>query len=142
MARTSAAPEAEQAVPALPKIPEKLGACADLLYKTQQERYALQHKVDAPKELETALSEKIIRELPKSEATGVAGKRARATVRTKEVPQVADWPALYAYITKTKSFDLLQKRVADKSIAERWDAGKNVPGVTKFTKVTVSITKV
>lgn len=142
MPKSAPAKDAEEAPVAIPKIPEKLGACADLLYKTQQERYALQHKVDALKELESALSEKIIRELPKSEATGVAGKRARATVRTKEVPQVADWPALYAYITKTKSFDLLQKRVADKSIAERWEAGKQVPGVTKFTKVVVSITKV
>ena len=142
MARTSAAPEADQTEPAILKIPEKLGACADLYYKTQQERYALQHKVEELKALETALGEKIIRELPKSEATGVAGRKARATVKKKEVPQVEDWPALYTHIMKTKSFDLLQKRVAEKAIEERWTNGKKVPGVTKFTKVTVSITKV
>lgn len=124
------------------KIPEKLGACADLLYTTIQKRYALQKQVKALEELETRLEEKIIKELPKSESTGVAGKKARVAIKTKDVPQVEDWPSLYAYITKTKSFDLLQKRLATGAVGERWEAKKTIPGVKKFTAISVSCTKV
>ena len=54
---------------------------------------------------EKALKEHIIQTLPKSEASGVAGKVARVTVVTKDVPQVKDWDAFYKYVSKTKSFD-------------------------------------
>ena len=95
------------------KIPKTLGACADALYKVRQERLNLQKMVDALSEQETALKDHIINTLPKSEASGVAGKTARVSVVTKEVPQVEDWDALYKHVVKTKHFELLQRRVSD-----------------------------
>ena len=133
--------KAEEAAPEI-KLPEKLGACADLLYTTIQKRYALQKEVKALEALESALEEKIIKELSKSESTGVAGKKARVAIKSKDVPQVEDWPKLYAYVTKTKSFDLLQKRLATGAVGERWSSGKEIPGVKKFTALSVSCTKV
>jgi hypothetical protein len=124
------------------KFPKTLGACADRLYELRQKRLEEQKKVDAIEAEEKALKEHIIQNLPKSEASGVAGKLARVTVVTKEVPQVRDWDAFYKYVKKTGSFDLMQRRLTEAAVKERWEAGKEIPGVERFQAVTVSINKV
>jgi hypothetical protein len=124
------------------KFPKALGACADKLFELRNKRLAEQKKVDEITAEETALKNHIIENLPKSEASGVAGKLARVTVVTKQVPQVKDWDAFYKYVKKTGSFDLMQKRLTDAAIKERWESGKEVPGVEHFNAVSVSINKV
>jgi hypothetical protein len=124
------------------KFPKALGACADKLFELRNKRLAEQKKVDEIAAEETALKNHIIENLPKSEASGVAGKLARVTVVTKQIPQVKDWDAFYKYVKKTGSFDLMQKRLTDAAIKERWEAGKEVPGVEHFNAVSVSINKV
>jgi hypothetical protein len=123
------------------KIPPKLGAVADLLYRTREARLRLSKECDALKERETALSEHLIRELPKSDASGVSGRVARATAVTKVVPTTEDWDALYRYVKRTGAFELLQKRLTAKAVEERWEAGKEVPGVGRFRTVVVSLSK-
>jgi hypothetical protein len=124
------------------KFPKALGACADKLYELRAKRLAEQKKVDEIAAEETALKNHIIENLPKSEASGVAGKLARVTVVTKQIPQVQDWDAFYKYVKKTGSFDLMQKRLTDAAIKERWEAGKEIPGVGHFNAVSVSINRI
>lgn len=124
------------------KFPKALGACADKLFELRNKRLEMQKAVDAVAAEESALKNHIIENLPKSEASGVAGKLARVTVVTKQIPQVKDWDAFYKYVKKTGSFDLMQKRLTDAAIKERWEAGKEVPGVEHFNAVSVSINKV
>lgn len=124
------------------KPPKSLGACADRLYELRQQRLAVQKEVDKLAAEEAALREHIINTLPKSEASGIAGKLARVTVVTKQVPQVKDWDAFYKFVKKTGSFDLLQRRLTDQAIKERWEAGKEVPGVEHFNAVSISLNKV
>lgn len=124
------------------KFPKTMGACADRLYELRQKRLEEQKKVDLIEAEEKALKEHIIQNLPKSEASGVAGKLARVTIVTKVVPQVKDWDAFYKYVKKTGQFDLMQRRINDGAIKERWEAGKEIPGVEHFQAVTVSINKV
>jgi hypothetical protein len=119
-----------------------LAGAADELYTIREQRLKLQKQVDALAAEETVLRDYLINNLPKTEATGVAGKLARATIVTKPVPQVKDWDRFYAYVKKTNSFELLQKRLGEGAIKERWEAGKDVPGVEKFNAVTVSLNKV
>jgi len=123
------------------KFPKTLGACADRLYKLRQQRLDEQKRVDAIAAEEVALKSYIIDTLPKSEASGVAGRYARVTVVTKHVPQVDDWDALYKYVVRTKSWDLLQRRVNPAAVQARWDDHKAVPGVGEFTVVNLSINK-
>lgn len=124
------------------KFPKTLGACADRVYELRRKRLEMQKEVDAVEAEEKALREHIINTLPKSEATGAAGKLARVTVVTKSVPQVTDWGKFYAYVKKTGQFDLMSRRLSDTAVKERWEAGKEVPGVTHFNAVTLSINKV
>ena len=125
------------------KFPKKMGACADKLYQLRQERLKQQKIVDALQAEESALKLHIINTLPKSEASGVAGKLARVTVVTKEEPQIKDPEAFRKYINRTKRFDLSYKlRPSPPAIREMWESGKDVPGIEKFNVVTVSMNKV
>lgn len=124
------------------KFPKTLGACADKYYELRQKRLDAQKVVDKIQEEESALREHLINTLPKSEATGTAGKKARVTVVTSQVPQVKDWDAFYKYVKKNGAFDLMQRRLADSAVKERWESGKKVPGVESFTVVKLSVNKV
>lgn len=122
--------------------PKTLARCADVLYATRAKRYALQGEIKALEEIEKQLKDRLIRELPKSQATGIAGRVARARIVKDEVPQTRDWEALYAHIRETGEFELLQRRLTKTAVQERWDDGKEVPGVESFTVVSVSLEKV
>lgn len=124
------------------KFPKSMGVCADRLYDIKNLRLAQQKIVDALEEEEKALKKHIIDNLPKSQQSGAAGKIARVTISGKDVPQVEDWTKFHAYVKKTGAFELLQKRLSDTAINERWDEGKDVPGVKKFNVVSVSLNKI
>jgi hypothetical protein len=124
------------------KLPKTDGACADLLYTTRQARYKLQHEVAKLQAVETAIEQRFIDTLSAKDSTGVAGKVGRAQVQTKIVPVVEDWPKLYAHIKKTGEFELMQRRLGETAVKERWDADKQVPGVGRFTAKKVSCTRV
>jgi hypothetical protein len=122
--------------------PRSAAEAADMLYNTRAERLELQHEIDNLAARETALKEYFISNLPKSQASGIAGKVARVQLGAKVVPQVADWPAFYKYVKKNDAFYLMQKRLSESGIVEIWEDGKKVPGVEKFNVVTVSCTAV
>ncbi len=122
------------------KLPKTMGACADLLFTTREARLKLQKEVDELAKTEAAVREHIINNLPKTD-TGASGKLARVSVVTKQVPQVKDWDKFYAFVKKTGQFDLVQRRLADTAIRERWDNGKEVPGVEAFGAVSVSLNR-
>lgn len=124
------------------KIPKKLANVADMLYETRLSRLAIQKQVDELTRQEGLLKSHLIENLPKSEASGIAGLVARAKIDTQDVPRVVDWELFHAYVKKTGDFSLMQRRVSSEAIKERWEAGKKLPGVDVFKVVTVSCTKV
>jgi hypothetical protein len=72
----------------------------------------------------------------KLKGTGFAGNLGVITVE-RENKNVIDtenggWDKYYAFIKKTGAFDLLQKRIGEKALQDRLDAGVKVPGITTF----------
>jgi hypothetical protein len=129
------------------KLPKTLAAAADELFDIRAARLAKQKEVDALAARESELSEHLINSLPKSEATGVAGKLCRVSVTSKTVVSVTDWDAYYGYIAANAKknpgvWSLLQKRVSEAAVKEMWDAGKAVPGVERMHVPRLSISKV
>ncbi len=127
--------------------PEKMkpGALADALYEMEQVSKQLK-VLSAPfddvldpkiKEVE----EHFIRTLEVGEMSGVQGLAARVQITDAVIPTVDDWEKFYAHIKKTGNFELLNRAPNRKAITERWDAKKQVPGVGKFVKKSVSCTK-
>jgi len=124
------------------KIPATLGKCADRLYKLKELASEKRKELEVLEEEASAIREHIIETLPKSDASGVSGKFAHVKVVTSTVPTVKDWDSFYAYIHKHKSYELLNRKPTAAAIQERWDAGKEIPGVERFNVVKVSLTKV
>ena len=69
-----------------------------------------------------------------------SGKDGTVSIRTSVVANVTDWDALYPYISRTKAWHLLQRRVSDPAYRELLELGKKVPGVEPFNKRTLSVT--
>ena len=125
-------------------IPKTMGACADKLYKLREKRYELGRQIKEIEEEESAIKKYVIDNLSKQESNGVSGKVANVRIKVEDVPTVEDWEAFYKYVTKTKSFDMLQKRINVKAVRERIEDKKDFAkkaGVGSFTNVSVSITK-
>lgn len=123
-------------------MPKSLALCADLLYETRQLRLDMDKQVAEMKSKETMLRQHLIDNLPVSDATGVAGKVARATIVTKEEPVAKNWDETFEYVRKKKAFFLLQKRLNTTAIKEVWANGKQIPGVGKIIVKSVSLNKV
>lgn len=146
-------PEADRKIEPGVKLPKSLGACADLLYETQQKRYDIQKEIDRLTKLETDIREHLINNLPKSEATGVTGKLATARVVEKEVVELYGterdrFEKVYSYILANAKKDpgvwsLLQRRVGDAAAKELIAAGKGAKIGARLGKVpAISLTKV
>jgi hypothetical protein len=136
-----------------PAIPESIGRCADLYHDVRDLRLAMAKEVEEVEAFERRVKQHIIDNLSKSEDSGAAGLRYRAQRVEKEVPRVvaivdgdedtaAGWQRFWDYVAKTRRFDLIQKRLADKAVKEMWEAGEVIPGVERFKSVDVSITKI
>jgi hypothetical protein len=129
------------------KVPKTMAACADLLYSTQRDRYALQKQVDELAARETLLTTALIDGLPRSAAQGITGKLANATITDKEVVIVEDWDALHDYVLKRARKDpgvwaLMQRRVGDTAVKELSASGVKVPGTKIDTVKRISLRKV
>ena len=74
--------------------------------------------------------------------TGVSGTLGRVEVKLKEVATATDWDKFYGHIKKKGEFELLNRAVNQKAVQERWEAGKEVPGISKFTTKKISLTSV
>lgn len=130
-----------------PKLPKTLAGCADALYEAQQTRYRLQKDLDALKELEGALREHLIENLPKSDATGVAGKVARATVKSDTVYSPKDWDAIHGYILANAKknpgvWAIMQKRLGSEALKEMDESGALPKGIERLQVPKLSLTKV
>lgn len=122
-------------------LPKSVAGAADKLYTLREARYKLQAQVTKLEAEEGVLREYLIDNLPKSEASGITGRVARAEIVKKRVPQVKSWPDFYKHILRTKDFSLMQRRLNEGAVKERWDSKKVVPGVVAFTALSVSVTK-
>lgn len=121
--------------------PATLGACADELYQLRERRLLAQKQVDELAAQEAKLRDYVISELERQGATAVSGQHARAGVTFTQLGKVADWDAFYAHVRATGDFSLMQRRLNDGALRERWDAQETVPGVVPFAVPKISLTK-
>ena len=133
--------------PAPPKkgafvIPKNVAAAGDLLYTLREQRLEIEAQAAEVAKKEAQVREFIINNLPKQEASGVRGRVAQVRIETKDVATAEDWSKVWKYIQANDAFDLVQRRLNDVAVKARWSEGKKVPGVKKFSVVTVSCTKI
>jgi len=142
MAKKTQAEVADEAASKEFEIPESLPKAVDLYFTLRSKRLALEKKANETAEHESALRTHLIRTIPKSDMTGVAGKKARCSVTTKKVHQVSDWPTFYKMIRRNNAFELLGRRINEKAIKERIDSGKKVAGVKDVDVVVLHLSAI
>jgi hypothetical protein len=123
------------------KAPKNVAQAADRLFTARNERLKVQHSVTPLKEEEKHLTEYIINTLPKSDASGVAGKLARVSVTSKDMPTVKDWAKLFKFVAKNNAWHLLGKTINSEAVQEMLDKKKKVPGIELFKTTSVSLNK-
>lgn len=123
------------------KVPKTLQAAADELYRVGAEKTAANKLVKDLEKFENQIKKFMTEEMERRKITVIGGKLAKIELKPKKIPTVEDWPKFYAFVAKTKSWDLLQKRLSEPAIRERWDDNKQIPGVGRFPITKVSCTK-
>ena len=124
-------------------MPAAMGRCADLYHDVRELRLSMEKEVEQIQKRENEIKEHLIENLSKGQDTGAAGLRYRAQIVTKDVVKVNDWAAVHAMIQKTGRFDFLQKRLADKAVAEYMETDKKLlPGTEVVHVPSVSVTKI
>ena len=123
------------------KFPSTIGACIDALYVLRAKRLAGQKEVDKVKAEEAMYEEHILNNFTKTDLRGAKGDIATAAVKSQLVYNIEDWDSYIDWVEKEDARDCLQKRLSQTAIAARFDNGEVVPGVTAFTRVTLSLTK-
>lgn len=121
-----------------------MGACADLYYDARQKRLAADRVAAELKAEEQRIKNHIIDNLSK-DTTGAAGKHHRVQVVRKRKLRVNPeaWPKFFAYVSKHKAWDMLQRRISADACEERFNNSRaKIPGLEPFDYVDVSLTKV
>lgn len=132
-------------------MPASLGRCADLYRDVRDLRLAMQKEVEAVQAREAEIRDHIVRTLETSADTGAAGLRYRAQLVHKTAYRLksADenspeggWKTFTAWVRANNRFDMLQKRLNEKAVADAYENGQPVPGLERMTIPDVSITKI
>jgi len=123
------------------KLPKTLSGLVDRLYTSREKRYEEQRAIRVYSEEEHEITEAIKEKLTASDLHGVMGKVAKCELKKKQVARITDHEKFVRWCVKTKSFDMLPKSCNDAAVRERWDAGKQVPGVEVMELFRLSVTK-
>lgn len=119
----------------------KLAKAVDDYDMAREARLAADKVAADLKKKENDLYNFLIDNISKSDASGVIGKRKCAKVVTRTEPTPESWDKVFAYVKKTNSFDLLQKRLSAPAVRERWEDNREIPGVGRIQVVSISLTK-
>jgi isochorismate hydrolase len=76
------------------------------------------------------LDRELMMKLDEQGLARTANDKASVSINTDTVPDVTDWDALYAHVTETGDFSLLQKRVSSAAYKELLKLGENIPGLS------------
>jgi hypothetical protein len=122
---------------------EAIGTLADRLYQLQQDKGRITAQVRELDREIAEVEEELFKEMDRQKTTVCRGQFATITLGENEVPQVEDWPRFHAFLLKHKLMGLLQRRVSVEAWREEMERRKGgIPGVTSYTKRTLSVRKV
>lgn len=125
------------------KLPKtKIGGLVDKYHDIRELRLAIGKVTEKLQAEENRILNHIIDNVDADHEGGAVGKRYKGVINREDVPVVEDWPKFYAYVAKSKAFDLLTKALGKAAIKERWESNKKIPGVGSMKVKKLSVTKV
>lgn len=131
--RTAAA--TQESIPE--RVAERLGPIGptiDKLHALRESKRKLEAEIKVIETAYSALEEKLIAKLDSEGTERANGKLASASISSLVVGNVTDWPKFEAFVKKTGSLHLFQRRLSDAAVRELFEQGKKIPGCEPFTK--------
>jgi hypothetical protein len=118
----------------VPYTPQQLGALADEYKKVRDERLAADKLVKALAAQEQEMYAMLVQQMRMQEITSVGGKAATVSIPVEPdyVPTVSDWSAYWQYAKENNAPEMFERRPGKLACKERWAAGVEIPGVSKF----------
>ena len=119
---------------------ESIGSMIDNLDKIRDKKRGLDEQVKDLEAQYRELTEKILDRMATENMSKASGRRATVSRSETIVGQLEDWEALTKYISRTKNFQLFERRISAAAFRELFEKKGEVPGVKPFTKVTLKHT--
>lgn len=106
--------------------------------KMRLERKDIEGRAAALKTEEEALKAHVIANFADTDLTEVKTTAGTARLSYRTFPQAKDWELIYKYAA-AGNLDIFKKSLHEGACKERWDSGKQIPGVDKFVKKTLKL---
>lgn len=119
------------------------GERCDELYALREEISEAQAKVDVLEKKKREKEDELLAAMTEAGTDLVRGQRATASINETIIPQIADMEAFGQFVLRKKALHLFERRIAKTAYRELKEslAGKPVPGVNEFTKISLSLRK-
>ena len=125
------------------KSPENLALLCKEALRMDAERLAHQKEVDAEAAEVVQIKDAIRLIMNKCQMKEVSTALGVVRLVPKTVYQPdkenGGWDKIWAYVVKTKSYDLLEKRLHQAACRERYEDRKQIPGVKLFEMVVIKL---
>lgn len=118
-----------------------IGMRIDALYNLRAQRLALAKQVDELEMKEKLEKEAILKTLWEMGLAKASGSLATVGRVEKVIPIVTDWDKVFEYMSETKQWDLVQRRIGVLAWKARDEDGILVPGTERGVDISISLTK-
>jgi hypothetical protein len=120
-----------------------LGELADAIYAKKADIAKANKKVEELKAEESALENKLLAAMQELGTDIVRGESATVSISTTTRPQLQDFDAFIAFVSRRKAYHLFERRIAGNAYKEMRELlGKPIPGVGEFEQVRLNVRKV
>jgi hypothetical protein len=119
---------------------EQLTKAADALWKARTAVARAQAKLKPLADAADALERELLATMLDAKLEQVATKHATFAVKRTQFAELFDDKAFFAYVGKTKAWDLVRKQPVIAACRARWDDALVVPGVRPGTRTDLSVT--
>ena len=113
---------------------------ADALWKATQKLKLALAKLEPLKAEIAALETELLRSMLVSKTESLGTKNTTVAIKRTTFGDLKDDRAFFAYVAREGAWDLVRKQVNTGAAKERWEAGIEIPGVERATRVDLSIT--
>lgn len=122
----------------------EMGTLVDKIFALREKQRELEDKKSVLEKESSALQEQLIVAMKAQKLELVRGKRASFSCKEEDQPVIDNWPKFEAWMVRSKSWYLLQKRLAPAAVKEvAVQRGKKpIPGIVFVSKDVTRLTKV
>ena len=119
----------------------KLNDKIDKMFRLRERKRVLEAQVKAINAEIAECNDWLLRSFEEVGTSTARGSLASATMTETIVPNIEDWGLVQQYIMDNDALYLVHRRISAGPWKELMDTGEEIPGITPFTKRTISLRK-